>query len=1767
MKCPFYSPKVFYLITLFLFLFSGASAQYDAALRLTTIATSPVKYGTSVPFNVTIFNQSSTQAITNVKVVIYLGPALTYDNTINAIWTPEGSIANAYVTTISTQIDPLASTLITMNVKPQPFYNNVNAWNVAAEIYEMEDISGNIVNNLDLDSVHDKNPNNDGGGALGTASDDAINGNGTGAPGSTSAATDEDDHDVAKVRIYDVALKKLLKTTGPVQYLDTIEFISVVYNQGNETTGQVIIQELITEGYVWDLPLNTPLGWTGAAPKPKYAFTNLLPNDSIVIPVKLILSSESFDGEAWNNYTEVFSVRDLGNVNVGPNEADSDVNSNSLYENQVLPGSAFDNVINGQGISQNEDEDDHDVAAPRVFDLAIKKERSTAVPSYSYTQNVTYTVTLYNQGNVTANTITITDTLPCGLEFLPGLNPGWALSGPNKVSFTYTTPLLPATSHTLQLIFGVNPCYVDPTNAWTNYIEISSATAADGGPALDIDGTFDNILANDYQYSNLNNNNEIDALGPITNSDEDNHDVELIQVVDFALKKLLVTPPPYAYGENITFITRIYNQGNVVSDLVRVKDIVPAGYHFNPALNPGWNPADTTYSITSRMFPEDTFDIPIILSVLQSDGRRDWFNYTSIVLVQDTVGNFRFDDADSFISTGNPAEFSIEPGDPADNNIFVLGPPNVGLDEDDHDPAGFRVFDLALTKTLLNPQPSYDYGSTASFSIVVTNEGGTTAGQIQVTDYLPCGFTFSAANNPGWTLVGGNPVFTSNSILQPGQSLNLTINLTVQFCANANAHRNVAEISLSRDSLNTGINDFDSTPDNNPNNDIPDEDDIDDASLDVYDLALVKNTVNPQPSYSLGSQVTFRISVTNEGNLTANNVTITDYMPCGYTFTNVGNPGWTLVGGDPQYNITSLTPGQTINIDITLTIVACSTANAYLNAAEINNGNTDSGQPGNDADSTPDFNETNDPDAEDDHDTEVITVILTGALGGNVWEDVDRDGVYDNGEPFFNNATVQLYDCSNNLIATDFTDANGLFEFLNLQAGGYTVRVISSTLPANTDFTLQNIGGDDTIDSDVNATGFTACITLDAGEVDYTNDAGYVTELLGALGGNVWNDQDGDGLYDGGEPFTSGVTVELYDCANRLIGTDVTDGAGLFEFLNLQAGGYAVRVVTSTLPANTSYTIQNAGVNDNIDSDVNPATGFTACITLDAGETDYTNDAGYLLSTNIGDFVWNDANGNGIQDGGESGISGVQVRLYTGAGGLVATTSTNGSGIYQFNNVNAGNYYVVFTAPADYSFIDANVGANDNVDSDVTGANGNGSTSIFTVIGGINNLTIDAGLFLCAKIGEQVWYDTDKDDIWDPNENGINGLKVELYRRVNNNWVLYDYEFTGHKPNTPSDDGFFQFCAAPGTYYIRVVMPPLGLVQAKANVFGVRSLTASNEQKNDSDLTNNFGKGTTESFTVTSGQYLDNIGAGFYPMATAGNLVWEDSNINGIQDIGEQPVANVLVEAYNVNNQMVGQAYTNSAGVYKIEYLEKQDYYLKFNPPAGYGMTISNASINDDSDSDVDHSNGLNTTKKYSMQPSVDFINIDAGVAFGALPVKYNYIKGSWHNDHNLLEWETALEINADEFIVQRLDKKSNLFVEIGTVKAKGNSTKDYAYSFKDFDLSYDGYYEYRLLQKDLDGRSELSEVVLVLVRKESLATSKIYPNPIKEKFFIELPKTTSPLTYSMITADGKVLSKTSLASVTEVIEVNVANLPRGSYQLLVEYDNKKEIHKLIILE
>src|SRR6185295_15362783 len=85
--------------------------------------------------------------------------------------------------------------------------------------------------------------------------------------------------------------------------------------------------------------------------------------------------------------------------------------------------------------------------------------------------------------------------------------------------------------------------------------------------------------------------------------------------------------------------------------------------------------------------------------------------------------------------------------------------------------------------------------------------------------------------------------------------------------------------------------------------------------------------------------------------------------------------------------------------------------------------------------------------------------------------------------------------------------------------------------------------------------------------------------------------------------------------------------------------------------------------------------GSPASVTLASNNSsDLTIDFGYTKGVgSIGDFVWYDVNGNGVQDAGEAGIAGVTVTL---GGASSATTTTNGSGAYLFSGLSAGNYTV-----------------------------------------------------------------------------------------------------------------------------------------------------------------------------------------------------------------------------------------------------------------------------------------------------------------------------------------------------------------------------------------------------------------------------------------------------------------------------------------------------------
>ena len=115
-----------------------------------------------------------------------------------------------------------------------------------------------------------------------------------------------------------------------------------------------------------------------------------------------------------------------------------------------------------------------------------------------------------------------------------------------------------------------------------------------------------------------------------------------------------------------------------------------------------------------------------------------------------------------------------------------------------------------------------------------------------------------------------------------------------------------------------------------------------------------------------------------------------------------------------------------------------------------------------------------------------------------------------------------------------------------------------------------------------------------------------------------------------------------------------------------------------------------------------------------------------VIPGSIGDFVWNDSNGNGIQDAGEPGVPGVTVKLRDCASVVLATTITDANGLYQFSNLLPDDYLIEFVAPAGYVFTVASAPGSTPVND--SNADSNGKTLCTTLSSGENNNTLDAGL-------------------------------------------------------------------------------------------------------------------------------------------------------------------------------------------------------------------------------------------------------------------------------------------------------------------------------------------------------------------------------------------------------------------------------------------------------
>jgi hypothetical protein len=414
--------------------------------------------------------------------------------------------------------------------------------------------------------------------------------------------------------------------------------------------------------------------------------------------------------------------------------------------------------------------------------------------------------------------------------------------------------------------------------------------------------------------------------------------------------------------------------------------------------------------------------------------------------------------------------------------------------------------------------------------------------------------------------------------------------------------------------------------------------------------------------------------------------------------------------------------------------------------------------------------------------------LIPNAIGGIKFEDLNANGLRDPGEPGLSGFTINLTSASPGtpLAGTATTDSNGNFIFLDVAPGTYTLSEViqpgfSLTVPA-----LNSIS-----------------VTLAAGGSSIANEFGNFRGVLtGTIAGAKFNDLNGNGVRDAGEPGLAGVTITRTSSINDPVGANlsvVTDAEGNFTFAAVPFGSFTI---SETVPAGFVQTF--------------PAAPGTASANVNFGERNVTGllFGNRALAGTVSGVKFDDANGNGVRDADETGLAGVTIRL-TDASNVVRTTTTDASGAFSFSNVAAGAYVVSEIVPNGFT---------------QTAPVAPGTFAINVTTGQVianllfGNRAITVGTETGSISGQKI-LDLNANGIFDGIDRGFEGIVLEL--RDSNGALV--------ATATSDAEGNFTFANVPlGTYVLSEILPEnfFQTFPGSPTSPGTYTITLTTEQRN-----------------------------------------------------------------------------------------------------------------------------------------------------------------------------------------------------------------------------------------------------------------------------------------------------------------------------------------------
>ncbi|MEK4577750.1 DUF11 domain-containing protein [Bacillus sp. FSL R12-0074] len=615
---------------------------------------------------------------------------------------------------------------------------------------------------------------------------------------------------------------------------DTLTFTSIITNSGNTTANNVIFTDLIPDGTTFIPNSFTVNGTTipNANPQNGINIGNINSNASVILSFQV-------------------NITTIPNPNPIPNKS-------SLQYSFIVD-------INEPPVSRT-------VKSNKTFtqvntaSVIATKTASSAFAAVGDT--ITYTTTLTNNGNTTANTPVFIDILPPELSFVPdsvqinttpqlGFRPDNGIpldpipvGGTTTISFQAIVGSIPATNPTLNQSSTTYSIIVDPTQPPVTETATSNPTLVQINEAI-IQAT----KSVDRLFSDIAPGNS------------------------FLTYTVLLENIGNTTATNITFTDPIPNNTVFIEDSVRVGGV----------LLPGVNPAN---------------GIPIGDIIAG-----DFINVTFRVQV---------------VSIPNPI-FTIGPGGPnspvvngASINYQFMTGPNLPLvsRSTTSNPVSTQINSGEILAVKSVDKTFAKIGDTLSYTISLSNPGNVTSQNIIFTDILPDGTTFisgTLVNDSGAQQIGnpGNGIQIGN--INPSGMAVITINALVTNIPSINPISNSSSVQFQH------IVD--------PSQPVITQTASSNTVTTTINSAILATSKSADKSIiSVGDTITYTTTITNIGNTPATNITFTSAIPANTTFipNSVIINGMQQLGARPALgvNIPNIAPGATVTVTFQVTVIS-----------------------------------------------------------------------------------------------------------------------------------------------------------------------------------------------------------------------------------------------------------------------------------------------------------------------------------------------------------------------------------------------------------------------------------------------------------------------------------------------------------------------------------------------------------------------------------------------------------------------------------------------------------------------------------------------------------------------------------------------------------------------------------------------------------------------------------------------------------------------------